>query len=357
MPVPRSRLWLVLCAAAACGGVGNSDGGSVLDGGAPAVEDAGARSPDGGVQPDSGVLDAGASDDAGLAVDAGAPDSGAADAGLGVDRDPLADAGNVVKVDGGFSFTEGPLWVASQGVLLFSDLVGERLWQYTPPGHASFRSLRQNAGRGNGLGMTDAGEVLICEGPGRRVLRMHVDGGVSVFVDQTPDGGRLESPNDLVIRSDGTVYFSDYGASRPAVYRVDPSGRIALVSNSLQRPNGVALSPDERTLFVADLPADQVWAYPVNPDGSVGAARLFARTTVGGGGGGADGLCIDDDGNLYVATVPGLKVFRPDGGFRRTLVFAEEPSNCSFGDADRRTLYVTARTGLYRMRLGVPGLP
>lgn len=325
---------------------GRSDGGEPVDAGT--VGDAGLT--------DAGGVDAGEPHDAGD-VDAGEPDAGSlTDAGR-VERDPLADAGPTQRIDGGFTFTEGPLWVAARGVLYFSDVQANRLWQYTPPGERSFVTLRQNTGGGNGLGLNAAGELLTCEGGNHRLSLRRADGGVSTFVETSADGGALDSPNDLIIRSDGTVYFTDFSASRPAVYRVSPAGQVSLITNTLQRPNGVVLSTDEQTLYVADLMANELWMYPVNADGSVGSGRRFADTTAGGGGGGGDGVCVDDDGNLYVATTPGIKVFRPDGGHRGTLVFAERPANCSFGDVDRRTLYVTARTGLYRVRLGVPGLP
>ncbi len=317
----------------------------------PNVQDAGGGSDSGTPGSDSGTpgFDSGTP-----GSDSGTPGS---DAGPTGDRDPFADAGAVERVDGGFVFTEGPYWVASRGALLFSDVQANRIWQYTPPGQASFTPYRQNTGGANGLGLNPAGELLACEGGNRRVSRQLSDGGVVALADKGPDGGLLFSPNDLVVRGDGTVYFTDFSTTAPAVFRVNPAGEVSLVTNARTRPNGVVLSPDEKVLYVADLGASQLWAYAVNADGTVGPGALFTPTTVGGGGGGGDGVCVDDDGNLYVATTPGLKVFRPDGGYRRTLVIPEQPANCSFGDADRRTLYITARTGLYRVRLAVPGLP
>ncbi|MEW5741878.1 MAG: SMP-30/gluconolactonase/LRE family protein, partial [Myxococcota bacterium] len=270
-------------------------------------------------------------------------------------------------VDAGtpFSFTEGPLWLPAEGALLFTDIPNNRIWRLAPP--ATFTVFREPSGRANGLAMDPQGRLLACEHDNRRVSRTLADGGLETVADRW-DGGRLNSPNDAIVRSDGTVYFTDPPYGVPAgqqrelnfqgVFRVDPSGALHLVASDMNRPNGVMLSLDERTLYVADTAANLVRAWDVAPDGATSNPRtLVPTTTVGGGGGGGDGMALDLAGNLYVTTNGGVKVFRPDGGYRGRIVLPEAPANVSFGDADGRTLYVTARAGLYRVRLLVPGLP
>lgn len=350
--------------------------------GGATVDDAGA--PDAGAT-DAGREDAGALDDAGAFEDAGAlddagafDDAGASDAGLtddaGSDAGPSVDAGyqgttEPLLPDGGsiverltptvaFVFTEGPLWLVEQHVLLFSDVQDDRIRRYTPG--AGFDDFRNPSGNSNGLSRDLTGAILACEHGNRRVSRTLPDAGTATLVDRF-DGGRLNSPNDLIVRSDGTVYFTDppYGVadnlrelSFQGVFRVDPQGALHLVADDMNRPNGIALSPDERLLYVADTADSLVRRYEVAADGTVSNPITFAQT-----GGGGDGMAVDLAGNLYVTCNAGVKMYRPDGGFIGTLAVPQEPANASFGDDDGRTLYLTARTGVYRVRLAVPGIP
>jgi gluconolactonase len=308
--------------------------------------------------------------DGGRPLDAGQVDAGPADAGradAGPSDDPfLPDGGySVTRIDAGmeFAFTEGPLWLPAEGALLFTDIPNARIWRLGPSG--SFTLFRAPSGAANGLALDVSGALLAAEHGNRRVSRTLADGGLATLVDRW-DGGRLNSPNDLIVRSDGTLYFTDppYGVSQAlrelsfqGVFRVDPSGTLSLIAADMNRPNGIALSPDEKVLYVSDTATSLVRQYTVNPDGTPVSPVTFTSTTVGGGGGGGDGVAIDDLGNVYVTTAGGVKVFRPDGGFRGRIVLPQEPANVSFGDADRRSLYATSRTGLYRVRLQVPGLP
>jgi sugar lactone lactonase YvrE len=278
------------------------------------------------------------------------------DAGL----NPLVGRGDVEKVSGGFTFIEGPVWLAPRGVLLFSDIPADTINLLQPPN--TITVFRTPTGRSNGLGLDPQGRLVASEGDNRRVSRTLADGTVVTVADRW-QGKRLNSPNDNITRSDGTIYFTDppYGlpSGQPreldfqGVFRVDPAGMVHLESTEFNRPNGVALSPDEKTLYVDDTADGLVRKFPVRPDGSLGASTIFVPST----GGGGDGMAVDDAGNVYVATDSGVKVYRPSGTSWGTIPLPEVPSNCTFGGADRKTLYITAKNSLYRVALRIPGLP
>ena len=274
--------------------------------------------------------------------------------------DPLAGRGMVEKVGGGFTFTECPVWLPSKGVLLFTDVGADTIHQLQPP--ATITVFRISTGRANGLGLDPQGGLIASEGDNRRVSRTLVDGTVVTVADRW-QGKRLNSPNDNITRRDGTVYFTDPPYGLPdgqareldfqGVFRVDPTGTLHLESRQFNRPNGVALSPDEKTLYVDDTADNLVRKFPVRPDGSLGPSTIFVPST----GGGGDGIAIDDAGNVYVATDGGVKVYRPSGAPWGVIAVPEVPSNCTFGGPDRKTLYITAKTSLYRVALKIPGLP
>ncbi|MBE2253273.1 MAG: SMP-30/gluconolactonase/LRE family protein [Myxococcus sp.] len=244
--------------------------------------------------------------------------------------------------------------------LLFSDIPASRILQLSPP--ATFTTFRSPSSNANGLALAPNGDLIICQQSGGQVVRLRPDGGTSI-VAATWDGGRLNSPNDAIVRSDGTIYFTDptYGATGTVgfrgVYRVSPSGELSLVySTTTGQPNGVAFSPDESVLYVADSERSEVRRFDVAADGTTSNNARFTATNQGGPGGtGGDGIATDDNGNLYVSMSLGVKVYRPDAGYLGRIVVPQTPANCAFGDADRRTLYITARTALYRVRLNVPG--
>jgi len=271
---------------------------------------------------------------------------------------PLVARGEVEKVSGGFTFTEGPVWLASRGVLLFSDVPADTINQLQPP--ATITVFRRPTGRSNGLGLDPQGRLIASEGDNRRVSRTLAEGTVVTVADRW-QGKRLNSPNDNITRSDGTIYFTDPPYGLPpgqareldfqGVFRVDPAGTLHLESREFNRPNGVALSPDEKTLYVDDTADGLVRTFPVRPDGSLGASTIFVPST----GGGGDGIAVDGAGNVYVATDGGVKVYRPSGALWGTIPVPEVPSNCTFGGADRKTLYITAKTSLYRVALRIPG--
>jgi gluconolactonase len=179
------------------------------------------------------------------------------------------------------------------------------------------------------------------------------------------EGGRLNSPNDVVVKSDGTVYFTDppYGI-RPeqreqpsnGVYRLRADGALDLVADDFERPNGLAFSPDETVLYIDDSAHRHVRAFDVRADGTLTNSRILASMDHPQPGS-PDGMKVDVEGNLYVAGATGVWVFEPSGACLGVIVPPERPSNCAWGGEDRRTLYITAQTSLYRVRVLVPGVP
>ena len=285
-----------------------------------------------------------------------------------------ADA-NIEKVAEGFTFIEGPVWVRDESRLLFSDVPGNTVYQWTEADGATafidpvFEGDSTGLGGvgSNGLTLDSDGRLILCEHGNRRVSRLESDGTRSTIVDNY-EGRRLNSPNDLVYSSDGWLYFTDppYGfedrENSPlmevgfnGVYRLSPTGGLELISRDQTRPNGIALSPDESTLYVANSDAERLlWmAYDVGPD-SVSNPRVFYDATGADAPGSADGLKVDDSGNLFATGPGGVWIFSPDGSHLGTIQPDEVPANVAWGD-DGSTLYMTARTGLYRIRLTTSG--
>ena len=282
------------------------------------------------------------------------------------------------RVAGGFEFTEGPVWTAD-GALLFSSPNTNQIYRWTPSGTISvFRSHsgytgvdigRYHQPGSNGLTFDPQGRLTICEHGNRRVVRVEPHGNITVLADRY-DGKRLNSPNDLVYRSDGILYFTDPPFGLPAAFD-DPKkelpfsgvflvrdGVISLVTDTLAGPNGLAFSPDERHLYVGDWDPDHkaVMRYDVAADGSVsGGIELFDMTGADGEDA-IDGIKVDQLGNLYVCGPSGIWVITPDGRHLGTLHLPENPHNLAWGDADGRSLYVTALTSIYRLRLNLAGI-
>jgi gluconolactonase len=279
---------------------------------------------------------------------------------------------------GAFQSLEGPLWLASQGTLLFSDVVeangaGAHIYRFEP-GPRQYAALPTPPGgptSSNGLALDPQGRLITCERYNARVVRTEPDGKVSVLAERWPatDGPALNAPNDVTVRGDGNIYFtdSDWGA-RPGiahapmgVYRVSPAGVLSRVLD-LEKPNGVALSPDGAALYVGSDVQAKVWRLPLDATGAAGAATLLIDGPgVAGGFKVPDGICVDDTGNLYVTNnddaVKAILVFDPAGHALGRIAMPFRPSNCSFGGADRRTMYVTTLHAVYEVRVPTPGLP
>jgi gluconolactonase len=302
--------------------------------------------------------------------------------------DPALDAAvpasaRLEKLADGFLFTEGPVWVprtaTTEGYLLFSDPNANTIYRWSPDGQVSvFRTKSGYAGvdageygqpGSNGLTLDREGRLTVNEHGRRRVVRIERTGALTVLADRY-QGKRLNSPNDLVYRSDGALYFTDPPFGLPKFFD-DPRkelpfsgvfslihGELRLVSTELAGPNGLAFSPDERYLYVGnwDPKRKVVMRYEVRPDGSLVNGRVFFDMTGAPGDDAIDGIKVDQRGHVYVSGPGGLWILSPEGKHLGTLKGPEHPHNMAWGDDDGRTLYWTAQTGLYRIRLGIPGV-
>jgi gluconolactonase len=316
-----------------------------------------------------------------LAICAGAPPPPQEKPAIGsIERlDPAFDAlvskdARLEKVAGGFTFTEGPLW-RPDGHLWFSDVVANKVRSLTPDGQVSV--LIEKAGGpntpppgsylgSNGMIADKDGTVLLCQHEARRIARIGKDMSITPVVEKF-EGKRLNSPNDLVYKSDGALYFSDpsYGLMRQdqdpekeltfnGVYRY-AGGKLQAIIKDLSRPNGLGFSPDEKVLYVANTEPKKFWMrYDVAADGSVSNGRVFADVSTEKASGGPDGLKLDTKGNLYGTGPGGVWVFSPDGKHLGTIKTPETPSNVNWGD-DGKTLYITAVTSVYRVKLIATG--
>ncbi len=272
----------------------------------------------------------------------------------------LVEAGDPEKLATGFQFTEGPIW-QPEGALLFSDIPANRIYRWTPEQGAQV--WREPTGNANGNTLDRQGRLLSCEHSGRRVAITAADGTVTTLVDRY-QGKRLNSPNDVVVKSNGVVYFTDppYGIKpeereqpHNGVYRVLTDGTIELLANDFERPNGLAFSPDESILYIDDSAHRHVRAFDVQADGTLTNSRIIADMDHPQPGS-PDGMKIDEAGHLYVTGATGVWVFEPDGTLLGVIVTPERPANCAWGDADRQSLYITAQTSLYRVRTKVAGV-
>ena len=259
------------------------------------------------------------------------------------------------KLAGGFQFTEGPVW-HPDGYLLFSDPNANTIYRWSPEGSISvFRTKsgytgfdigRYHQPGSNGLTLDPGGLLTINEHGNRRVTRLERTGKITVLAERY-DGKRLNSPNDLVYRSDGTLYFTD-----------PPFGLPATLTKELSGPNGIAFSPDEKYLYVDnwDLTRKVLMRYEVNSDGSLGQGEVFHDFTAEREAVGLDGIKVDVDGHVYVSAPGGIWILSPAGKALGRIVPPEHDANFAFGDNDGRSLYLTASTGLYRIRVAIPGI-
>ena len=275
----------------------------------------------------------------------------------------VLESDKVERLATGFKFTEGPLW-HPDGFYYFVDIRKSNLHRLTPGKDAEL--VRANTGEGNGTTFDLEGRLVICEGGNRRVTRWTADGKSDVLMDRWK-GKRLNRPNDVVCRSDGSIYFTDPGLRVPfeqrevphaAVYRVMPDGAQSMVAD-FEYPNGLAFSPDERLLYVANTRwAQYIHVLELDANGALVRRRIFAEMPSDGDKNGVpDGMKVDVEGRVYCTGPDGTWVFAPDGtklGIIRTPEFA---ANVAFGGPDLKTLFFTANTSVYTLRTKVPGQP
>jgi gluconolactonase len=266
------------------------------------------------------------------------------------------------RVATGFQFTEGPLWIKEKNQLLFSDIPANRIYGLAADGRVA--TLREPSGNSNGLTRDREERLIACEHGNRRVTRTEADGLVTVLAE-TFRGKKLNGPNDLIVNSDGAIYFTDpaYGISPGAqeqevegVYRLSPDGReLTLVADDFARPNGLAFSPDERNLYIDDSKRRHIRVFSVAGDGSLSGGSVFHDMNVSTPGA-PDGMKVDLDGRIYCTGAGGVWVFDPVGNHLGTIVTPEKPSNCAWGDEDWCSLYITARSSIYQIRVNTPGI-
>jgi len=281
----------------------------------------------------------------------------------------LDDNTQVEKVADGFEFTEGPLW-HPQGFLLFSDIPANTIYQWTPKEKSKI--FRRPSGNANGNTLDREGRLLSAEHSNRRVSRTLEDGRVVTVASQYK-GKRLNSPNDLVVKSDGSIYFTDppYGIKSEqeelgfyGVYRITPDGTLTLLVRDFVRPNGIAFSPDEKKLYVDDSEKGHIRVFDVKPDGTVENGRIFAELKDPNKSGVPDGMKVDQEGNVYSTGPGGVWVFSPSGNLLGKIAVPEVATNLAWGDSlrdssasrDYKMLYITAGNSLYRIRLKIPGV-
>jgi gluconolactonase len=285
------------------------------------------------------------------------------------------------KVADGFLFTEGPIWLKAGGYLLFSDPNANRIYKYDPKGDGTLGVYREKSGYdaadiaeygqpgSNGMTLDPLGRLTIDQHGNHRVIRVEKDGRETVLADKY-QGKRLNSPNDLVYRSDGALFFTDPPFGLPKFFD-DPrkelpfsgvyalvKGKLRLIEKGLSGPNGIAFSPDEKTLYVGDWDEKKkvVMRYDVAADGTLSNARVFFDMTSAPGEDAIDGIKVDQKGNLYVSGPGGLWILSAAGTHLGTILASRHPHNFAWGDDDGQSLYLCARAGLYRMRLNIPGV-
>ncbi len=277
------------------------------------------------------------------------------------DTAPLAEDAEAELIADGFQFTEGPYWRPEEGDLIFSDIPANRVYRWTPDGDTTV--FLEPSGHSNGITADTQGRILLAQHDGQ-VARLTENGDVDPLATEY-DGQRLNSPNDLDVHSDGSIYFTDppYGVSEEdreldfsGVYRLHPDGTLDLLTREFERPNGICFSPDESRLYVNDSQENLIRVYDVAEDGSIANGRLFAAPEDPDAEGSTDGMKVDTEGNLYTTGPGGVWIYSPDGALIDRLSVPEAPTNLAFGGPDMRTLYITARPNVYRVPVDIAGV-
>ena len=273
----------------------------------------------------------------------------------------------VEQIGTGCLFTEGPIWNAEGNFLLFSDIPADQIKMWTPD--SGITTFRQPSGQSNGLTYDKQKRLLACEHANRRVSRTELDGTVTTLVSHY-EGKKLNSPNDIAVKSDGSIYFTDppYGLTAAygkegeqeldfqGVYRLSEDGQeLTLLVDDFDRPNGLCFSPDELILYIDDTARMHVRAFDVQSDGTLANGRIFAEEE--GENGVPDGMKVDQQGNVYLTGPGGIWVFDPIGTHLGVIQVPEVTANLGWGGDGWKTLFITATTSIYRIQLKVSGIP
>ena len=284
----------------------------------------------------------------------------------------LVESGGSERLSTGYFFTEGPVWMPA-GFLLFSDIPGNTMYQWNPDG--GVERFRYPSHGANGNTVDREGRLITCEHGGRRVSRTETDGTIVTVADRYK-GKRLNSPNDVIVRSDGSIYFTDPVAhSLPkeeleqecnGLYRALPDGNVERLADDIVYPNGLAFSPDESVLYVVDSQREHLRAFDVHVDGTLGNSHVLIdmeHPQSGFYSGVPDGMKVDMEGNLYITGADGIWVFHADGTWIGNLTtrsdqrHAEPAANLAWGGEDRKQLFVTACSSLYCFQMKLPAAP
>lgn len=265
----------------------------------------------------------------------------------------------------GFRFLEGPVWHPYDRVLIFSDILGNCLYQWSQD--KGIGLIREHSYMANGNTLDRQGRLLTCEHATSRVTRAERDGSVVVMASHY-NGKELNSPNDIVVRSDNGIYFTDPNSGREprvgvprgkelpfqGVYRVNMDGSLILLVDDFSKPNGLCFSTDEKRLFINDTDRQHIRVFDVREDGTLANGRLWAELTVDLPGV-ADGMKIDSEGNLYCSGPGGIHVFDSNAGLLGRILLPEFAANFTWGDDDLCSLYLAGTTTLYRLKVKMPG--
>jgi gluconolactonase len=269
-------------------------------------------------------------------------------------QSPVPPGAEAERIATGFQFVEGPVWSDELG-LLFSDIPANTVYRWKPDSGVSV--YLRPSGNSNGLAFDFQNRLLLAQHGNRRVARRDSTG-VEVPLATHYEGKRLNSPNDIAVKSDGAIFFTDppYGISPNqeelgfyGIYRLSPSGSLQLLDQSLRRPNGIAFSPDETKLYVSDTETRNIYSWEVVDDSLLANKQLLAHMNPAGS---ADGMKVDSEGNLFVTGPLGVWVFSPNGAALDTILVPGQTTNCNWGDIDRKTLYITSGSSVYRIRIG-----
>lgn len=270
-------------------------------------------------------------------------------------QSPVPVGAKLEKIAGGFQFVEGPVWVDSLG-LLFSDISANTIYKWSEK-DSSVSVFMRPSQTSNGLAIDKQGRLVLTQMAIRSVSRLEKNNTVTVLAS-TYNGKKLNSPNDVVVKSDGAIFFTDPPLNIPTgqkqeltfsgIFRISPYGSLQLMDSTLLQPNGICFSPDEKKLYVNDSQARIIYVWDVINDSIIANEQKFVFMAPTGY---ADGMKVDSNGNIYSAGPGGIWIFAPDSTVLDRIILSTQTSNCNWGDADRKTLYITSSSNVYRIRL------